>query len=56
MFNFPFVPDKPGYSKLKAQTLKIFELIKAGKFLPYTSLIALQELQDTEALEKYENL
>ena len=56
MFNFPFVPDKPGYSELKAQTLKVFELIKAGKFLPYTSLIALQELQDTDTRERRENM
>ncbi|MDR1257474.1 MAG: hypothetical protein LBJ86_06980 [Spirochaetaceae bacterium] len=56
MFNFPFVPDKPGYSKLKFQTLKIFELIKVGRFLPYTSLIALQELRDTDAMERRDNM
>jgi hypothetical protein len=56
MFNFPFVPDKPGYSKLKFQTLKIFELIKIGRFLPYTSLIALQELRDTDARERRDNM
>jgi hypothetical protein len=52
MFNFPFVPDKPGYFQLKSQTLRIFEGIKAGRFLPYTSLITLQELRDTDAIER----
>jgi hypothetical protein len=37
MFNFPFVPDKPGYSELKADTKKVFEQIRAGKYEPYTS-------------------
>ncbi|MDR2619088.1 MAG: hypothetical protein LBC62_09485 [Treponema sp.] len=31
MFNFPFVPDKPGYAILKADTKKVFDLIRAGK-------------------------
>jgi hypothetical protein len=31
MFNFLFVPDKPGYSELKAQVDAVFTLIKAGK-------------------------
>ena len=56
MFNFPFVPDKPGYTELKAQTLRVFELIKTGKFKPYTSLIALQELHDTDVKERRENM
>ena len=46
MFNFPFVPDKPGYAQLKTDTQKVFGLIRAGKLEPYTSLIALQELRD----------
>jgi hypothetical protein len=56
MFNFPFVPDKPGYSELKAETLRVFALIKAGKFSPYTSLIAMQELRDTDTDERRENM
>ena len=56
MFNFPFVPDKPGYAELKAQTLKVFELIKVGRFTPYTSLIVLQELRDTAERKRRENM
>jgi hypothetical protein len=47
MFNFPFVPDKPGYAELKADTGKIFALIKEGRYEPYTSVYALEELKDT---------
>jgi hypothetical protein len=56
MFNFPFVPDKPGYTELKTQTLKVFMLIKTGKLMAYTSLIALQELRDTDVKEHRENM
>jgi hypothetical protein len=56
MFNFPFVPDKPGYTELKTQTLEIFRLVKTGKLIPYTSLIALQELRDTDSPERQENM
>ncbi|MDR1470213.1 MAG: hypothetical protein LBT00_13090 [Spirochaetaceae bacterium] len=56
MFNFPFVPDKPGYTELKADTGKVFALIKEGKYEPYTSLYALEELKDTEQMERRENM
>jgi predicted nucleic acid-binding protein len=42
MFNFPFADDAPQY---RADTLKLFEEIKAGKFEPYTSIYVTDELQ-----------
>ena len=56
MFNFPFVPDKPGYIDLKADTKKVFDFIRTGRFEPYTSLYALEELKDTEQAERRENM
>jgi hypothetical protein len=56
MFNFPFVPDKPGYSELKAETKKVFEQIRTGKYEPYTSIYALEELNDTGQIERRENM
>jgi hypothetical protein len=44
MFNFPFADDSP---QLKADTLKVFDLIKAGKYEPYTSPYAYRELEAT---------
>jgi hypothetical protein len=44
MFNFPFADDSP---QLKAETLQIFDLIQAGKYEPYTSLYATDELEAT---------
>jgi hypothetical protein len=56
MFNFPFVPDKTGYAGLKADTREIFALIKEGKYEPYTSVYALEELKETEQTERRENM
>jgi len=42
IFNFPFADDAPQY---KADTLRLFEEIKAGKFLPFTSEYVKQELK-----------
>jgi hypothetical protein len=44
MFNFPFADDSP---QLKADTKKVYELIKAGRFEPYTSPYAYRELEAT---------
>jgi hypothetical protein len=44
MFNFPFADDSP---QLKADTLKVFDLIKAGKYEPYTSPYVYEELDAT---------
>jgi predicted nucleic acid-binding protein len=45
MFNFPFANDAPQY---RADTLRLFEEIKAGKFQPYTSVYVTGELDGTE--------
>jgi hypothetical protein len=42
IFNFPFADDAPQY---KADTIKLFEEIKAGKFKPFTSEYVIQELE-----------
>lgn len=49
IFNFPFADDAPQY---RADTLKLFEEIKAGKFEPYTSEYAVGELEDEKNTEK----
>ena len=42
IFNFPFADDAPQY---KADTLRLFAEIKAGKFRPFTSEYVTQELE-----------
>jgi predicted nucleic acid-binding protein len=49
IFNFPFADDAP---ELKADTLKLFDEIKAGKHEPYTSIYALEELENTKQTDK----
>jgi hypothetical protein len=56
VFNFPFVPDLPGYRELKADTLKVLDLIRAGKYKPYTSVYASGELAGTGKQERREKM
>ena len=42
IFNFPFADDAPQY---RADTLRLFAEIKAGKFRPFTSEYVIQELE-----------
>jgi len=51
IFNFPFAEDAPQY---KADTLKLFEEIKAGKFTPFTSSYVINELTKTKDTAKRE--
>jgi hypothetical protein len=45
MFSFYYEERQHGeYQKYKAQARKIFDLIKAGEYEPYTSILALQEI------------
>jgi predicted nucleic acid-binding protein len=44
MFSVPFADDSP---ELRADTLKVFDMIRAGKLDPYTSEYVLQEIRDT---------
>ncbi|MDR2734941.1 MAG: hypothetical protein LBC99_09960 [Spirochaetota bacterium] len=53
IFNFPFADDAPHY---KADTLKLFAEIKAGKFRPFTSKYVIDELNDTKDVEKREKM
>jgi hypothetical protein len=53
IFNFPFADDAP---ELKADTLKLFEEIKAGKYEPYSSSYAIDELEKTKQPEKLERM
>ena len=50
IFNFPFVNDAP---ELKADTIKLFDEIRAGKYEPYTSSYALDELGKTKHPENW---
>jgi len=45
IFNFPFADDAPQY---RADTLRLFEEIGAGKFKPYTSEYVIEELEAAE--------
>jgi predicted nucleic acid-binding protein len=49
IFNFPFADDAPQY---KADTLRLFKEIRAGKFKPFTSKYVLDELEVTKDSEK----
>ena len=53
IFNFPFVDDAPQY---RADTLKLFKEIKAGKFQPFTSEYVMQELDETKDTIKLEQM
>ena len=53
IFNFPFVDDATQY---RADTLRLFEEIRAGKFIPYTSGYVVYELEDTKNAEKREKM
>jgi predicted nucleic acid-binding protein len=53
IFNFPFVDDAPQY---RADTLKLFVEIKAGKFRPYTSEFVTREMDKTKEAGKLEKM
>jgi predicted nucleic acid-binding protein len=49
IFNFPFADDASQY---QADTLRLFEEIKTGKFQPFTSEYVARELEVTKDVEK----
>jgi hypothetical protein len=53
MFNFPFADDAPQY---RADTLRLFEKIKEGKFEPCTSQYVIEELLKTPDKEKRDKM
>jgi hypothetical protein len=57
MFSFYYGQETtPEYRKYKADTRAVFDLIKAGKYEPYTSVYALGEIGDEPNREKRLNM
>jgi hypothetical protein len=57
MFSFYYGQEtSPEYRQYKADTRAVFELIKAGKFEPFTSLYAVGEIDDEKNQEKRLNM
>ena len=57
MFSFYYeTREDPHYQELKTQTRQVFDLIKAGKFEPYTSTIATDEIDGNPDPEKREKM
>jgi hypothetical protein len=46
----------PPYLELKAEVRRIFDLIQAGMYEPYTSIFATNEIDDTEDLKKRDKM
>jgi hypothetical protein len=56
MFSFYYAKNKPEYQVLQGQVRQIFGLIKAGKYEPYTSILATDEIDNETNREKRENM
>jgi hypothetical protein len=57
MFSFFYeTRQEPHYQKLKAQVRQIFDQIKAGKYEPYTSPYATDEIEGEKDPEKREKM
>ena len=57
MFSFYYEKRaSPPYLELKAEVLRIFDLIKAGKYEPYTSLYAVDEIMKEPDSKKREQM
>jgi hypothetical protein len=57
MFNFYHEKRMaPPYLELKAEVLRIFELIQAGEYKPYTSLYTMREIDNEKNREKRERM
>jgi hypothetical protein len=56
MFNFYYAPNAPGYRVLKGQVHQVFDLIKAGQFEPYTSALAMGEIESDQNKEHREQM
>jgi hypothetical protein len=48
VFNFYYAPDASGYRELKGQVHRVFDLIKTGQFEPYTSALAMGEIESDQ--------
>jgi hypothetical protein len=57
MFSFYYENRQHGeYQKYKTQARQVFDLIKAGKYEPYTSILATDEIDNEKNPEKRENM
>jgi hypothetical protein len=56
MFNFYHAPDIPGYRVLKGQVRQVFDLIKSRQFEPYTSALAMGEIESDQNREHREQM
>jgi hypothetical protein len=56
MFNFYYAPDAPGYRVLKGQVHQVFDMIKAGRFEPYTSALSMGEIESDQNKEHREQM
>ncbi|MDR3130673.1 MAG: hypothetical protein LBU18_03930 [Treponema sp.] len=57
MFSFYYEKrTAPPYLELKAEVRQVFDLIRAGKYEPYTSILATDEIDDETNHEKRENM
>ena len=53
LFNFIFADDAPDK---KQDTIKLFEEIKNGKYIPYTSFVVVDEINRTKDEQKRNNM
>jgi hypothetical protein len=56
MFNILYEPDLPQYVQNKADSRRFFDLVKAGRFEPYTSIYVIRELEDNPNQENREKM
>jgi hypothetical protein len=56
MFSFYYAKNKPEYQILRDQVHRIFDLIRSGKYVPYTSILATDEIDNETNQEKRENM
>jgi hypothetical protein len=57
MFSFYYeTRQEPHYQEYKAQTRQVFDMIKAGKLEPYTSIYATDEIDEEPDPEKREQM
>jgi hypothetical protein len=55
MFSF-YYEKREGYQELKVQTRQVFDMIKAGKYEPYTSIYTTDEIDGDDDPKKRENM
>jgi hypothetical protein len=56
IFNILYEPDLPQYLQNKEDSRKLFNMIKAGRFDPYTSVYVIRELENNPNLENRDKM